>query len=84
MHAYKPYQILRKMDLAPQLPFDYLYSMLLGLIPPLWFMTMNPLLERVQAKKPNKELPTKPAVTAFFYGFNIMLSTLVVRRMFNY
>ena len=83
MNAYKPYQVLRKMDLAPQLPFDYLYSMLLGLVPPLWFVTMNPLLERAQAKKPPIALPTHLAVKAFFVAFNVMLSWLVLRKMFN-
>lgn len=52
MHAYKPYQTLERMDRAPQLPFDYLYSMLLGLVPPLWYLTMNPLLERALLHKP--------------------------------
>jgi len=45
MHAYRPYQILRKIDKAPTLPFDYLYSMLLALVPPLWFATIDPKLE---------------------------------------
>ena len=44
MHAYRPYQILRKFDTAPQLPFDYLYSMLLALWPRAWFSIMHPKL----------------------------------------
>jgi len=41
MHAYRPYQILRKFDEAPMMPYMYLYSLLLALCPPLWFSTMD-------------------------------------------
>ena len=44
MHAYRPYQILRKMDTAPQLPYDYLYSMLLAFWPKGWMSTIEPIL----------------------------------------
>jgi len=44
MHAYRPYQILRKIDSAPTMPYQYLYSMLLALCPPLWMATMDELL----------------------------------------
>ncbi len=46
-HHYKttrPYQILRSFDESPQLPLGYPGSMLLALIPPLWFKIMNPLV----------------------------------------
>lgn len=45
MHAYRPYQILRRLDRAPQLPFDYLFSLLLALQPSAWFAAMDPLVE---------------------------------------
>ncbi len=38
----KNYQILDYTDDSPQLPFGYPASMLLALIPPLWFSMMNP------------------------------------------
>ena len=41
MHAYRPYQILRKFDNAPMMPYMYLYSLLLALCPPLWYGTMD-------------------------------------------
>lgn len=44
-HHYKAnrkYQVLRHFDKAPQLPLGYPGSMLLALIPPLWFWYMNP------------------------------------------
>lgn len=41
MHAYRPYQILRKLDEAPMMPYMYLYSLLLALCPPLWYSTMD-------------------------------------------
>ncbi len=43
-HHYKAtrkYQILRHLDQSPQLPFGYPTSVLLALVPPLWFRIMN-------------------------------------------
>jgi alkane 1-monooxygenase len=40
--ASKKYQILDHYDESPQLPFGYPTSILLALIPPLWFSIMNP------------------------------------------
>jgi alkane 1-monooxygenase len=57
-HAHRPYQILRRFDEAPFLPFDYLHSVLLCQCPPLWFYLMNPKVEAVrdlaEGKKGNK------------------------------
>ena len=53
MHAYRPYQILRKFDEAPMMPYMYLYSLLLALCPPLWFSTMDQLLINEQPKHEN-------------------------------
>lgn len=79
MHAYRPYQILRKFDNAPTLPFDYLYSMLLALVPTLWYRTIDPLLERVQENKPPlKNFKIDPMVKLFFVGFNAFLTAMVV------
>lgn len=40
--ASKKYQILNHYDESPQLPYGYPTSILLALIPPLWFGIMNP------------------------------------------
>ena len=57
--------------------------MLLALAPQLWFITMNPLLERVLNGQPNKKLEQVDfKVWAFFVGFNAMLSWFVLERMF--
>jgi len=42
--ASKKYQILDCHDEAPQLPFGYPASILLSLVPPLWFYFINPLV----------------------------------------
>lgn len=42
--ASKKYQILDNLEGAPQLPAGYPGSMLMSLIPPLWFAKINPLL----------------------------------------
>jgi len=39
--AGKPYQRLDHRDEAPQLPFGYPTSMLIAMVPPLWFRVMN-------------------------------------------
>lgn len=44
-HHYKAtrkYQVLRHFDQAPSLPWGYPTSMLIALVPPLWFYLMNP------------------------------------------
>lgn len=53
MHAYRPYQILRKIDNAPMMPYQYLYSLLLAACPTLWFATMDQLLVNKPPKKEN-------------------------------
>jgi alkane 1-monooxygenase len=47
--ASRKYQILRHHDNAPQLPTGYPGSMLLSLVPPLWFSIMNKKIQLLQA-----------------------------------
>ncbi|MDR9400961.1 MAG: alkane 1-monooxygenase [Psychroflexus sp.] len=44
--AAKKYQILENHDESPQLPYGYPLSMLIALIPPLWFKLMNPRIPK--------------------------------------
>jgi alkane 1-monooxygenase len=46
--ANKKYQSLLHYDESPQLPYGYPASMLMSLVPPLWFRVMNPILEKVK------------------------------------
>ncbi len=46
--ATRKYQILRHTDQSPQLPFGYPTSVLLALVPPLWFALMNPRARQVK------------------------------------
>jgi alkane 1-monooxygenase len=41
----REYETLRHLEKSPQLPFGYPMSILLALIPPLWFKVMNPRIE---------------------------------------
>ncbi len=53
-HHYKAnrkYQVLRHFDESPQLPLGYPASILLALVPPLWFSLMNPLVDKVAGGK---------------------------------
>jgi alkane 1-monooxygenase len=47
--ATRKYQILRHMDESPQMPLGYPGSMLIALVPPLWFATMNPRVRQLAA-----------------------------------
>jgi len=49
--ASKKYQLLEHHDDAPQLPTGYPGSMLLSLIPPLWFYVMNGRIEKDELDK---------------------------------
>lgn len=40
--ATRKYQVLRHIDTSPQLPYGYPTSILLALIPPVWFAVMHP------------------------------------------
>jgi alkane 1-monooxygenase len=49
-HHYKStrkYQVLRHFDESPQLPLGYPASILLSLLPPVWFNMMNPRVEQL-------------------------------------
>jgi hypothetical protein len=47
-HSFRPYQILRRFDEAPTLPFEYLHSVFLCTIPPLWYYLVNPKVEALK------------------------------------
>jgi alkane 1-monooxygenase len=49
-NAIKRYQVLNHYEESPQLPFGYPTMVMLALVPPLWFATMNPRLEHWQEK----------------------------------
>ncbi len=49
--ANRKYQVLRHFDNSPQLPYGYPASMLLALIPPLWFAIMNPEVKKYTTKQ---------------------------------
>jgi len=46
--ASKKYQILESKSESPRLPFGYPTSMLIALLPPLWYVLMHSRLERLQ------------------------------------
>ena len=50
-HHYKAtrkYQILRHWEESPQLPYGYPSSILMALVPPLWFRVMDPLIPEAE------------------------------------
>jgi alkane 1-monooxygenase len=46
----KKYQVLESLEDCPHLPYGYPTSILLSLIPPIWFKIMNPLVEEQMSK----------------------------------
>ena len=46
--ASKKYQVLESLEDSPRLPFGYPMSMLLALVPPLWFAYMHPVLGKME------------------------------------
>lgn len=48
--ASKKYQILDSYEESPQMPTGYPGMMLLALIPPLWFVVMNPKVDKIRAE----------------------------------
>ncbi len=50
-NPHKKYQILEHADQSPQLPTGYPGMMLVAVLPPLWFLIMNPILKRKRAKE---------------------------------
>jgi len=46
--ATRKYQTLRHFDQSPQLPHGYPASMLIALVPPLWFGIMNPKVKKLE------------------------------------
>ncbi|MBL7701727.1 MAG: alkane 1-monooxygenase [Ferruginibacter sp.] len=47
--ASKKYQVLQHHDDAPQLPTGYPGSMILAMVPPLWFYVMNKKIKQIQS-----------------------------------
>ena len=90
MHAYRPYQILRKLDQAPQLPFDYLFSLLLAMHPKSWFAAMDPLVEHYRGYNKRgapqgqggaavvARKPNMQPAYSFFFTFYVVLTLLVL------
>ncbi|PKL75068.1 MAG: alkane 1-monooxygenase, partial [Candidatus Melainabacteria bacterium HGW-Melainabacteria-1] len=58
MQSQRPYQILRAMPEAPQLPAGYGWMVLLALVPPLWHRIMDP---RAAAFRPQNQVPNRPS-----------------------
>ncbi len=46
--ANRKYQVLRYFEESPQLPLGYPASMVVSLIPPLWFSIMNPRIKKIE------------------------------------
>ena len=61
-HAYpgRPFQVLRHMQEAPELPTGYPGMILLALCPPAWFAVMNPRVDAALHGGPSRPLDAEP------------------------
>jgi len=46
-HKFRPYQILRRMDKAPTMPFEYIWMLFLILVPPMYFLVIDPRVKSI-------------------------------------
>lgn len=53
-HSFRPYQILRRFDDAPYMPFEYMQSTFIIVMPPLWFALMNPRVDAIKQMQQGK------------------------------
>jgi len=56
--ANRKYQILRHFNESPQLPYGYPGSMILSMIPPLWFKIMNPRVKSLVSAAATEKVMT--------------------------
>ena len=61
--ASRKYQVLRHFDESPQLPTGYPGSMLLAMVPPLWFYIMNRKIRAIQIQQPEMAKPAAAATS---------------------
>ena len=50
-HVFRPYQILRRFDKAPTMPYEYIIMLFIGLVPPLFFYLMDPRVKSINDAK---------------------------------
>lgn len=49
--ANRKFQVLRYFEESPQLPLGYPASLIVALVPPLWFSIMNPRIKKINSEK---------------------------------
>jgi len=56
-HKFRPYQILRRFDRAPTLPFEYILVLALIICPPVFHYIMNPRVQSLEDAKDGVKNP---------------------------
>lgn len=92
-HVFRPYQILRRFDRAPTLPYEYIFMLYLAFIPPVWNLIMDPRVKSIRDAQAgiknddtwNNQMPLSEAdkkryfiCNCFFAVFTIVFTILVV------
>ena len=47
VHTFRPYQILRRYDKAPYVPYEQMQMILLALVPPMYMYVMDPRVRSI-------------------------------------
>lgn len=50
-HVFRPYQILRRFDRAPTMPFEYILMLFLIIFPPMYWMINDPRIKSIEDAK---------------------------------
>ena len=80
-HVFRPYQILRRFDRAPHMPYEYILMLYIAFFPPLYKMLMDPRVKSIRdAQKGirnddqwNNEMPPSEADKKRFFICNCWL-----------
>lgn len=91
-HKFRPYQVLRRLERAPTMPYEYVQMLLLALCPPLYWHVINPMCDAMEdAKKGianqtkwNAEMPMseddkkRDRVAQIYFGAVFVVYTIIV------
>ena len=92
-HKFRPYQILRRFERSPTMPYEYIVMLYLALVPPVYFYLVDPMVKSIHdatngihnPDKWNEEMPYSEADLKRRRNVNIfigLVSLLVFSTIF--
>lgn len=74
-NSYKPYQILESLPDSPELPHGYSASLILAMVPPVWFSIANPL---AQAANNNERVSSELIAEVNTKAYRVLIPAFVL------